>query len=670
MFAGKSRLTKGYALLTVILLFALAACETTKSGAKHPTPQTATSANTAQPTTRQVSYIEPAERYPELINSCEIRQARLAGGGGNGGAEGTFVITGSRIARSDVGSDNPVTIITGEELRSTGVSNLGQSLRQSLAAGSGGFNQSSVEPTVEDRGISSRTEPARRRTSRAQAPAGHRPNTPYPYVSRETYEDQSPNSFQLVTESPVSTFSADVDTASYSNMRRMLSNCRMPQRGAIRTEELVNYFSYDYEATRRRSRPFAPTVWLTPTPWNEATQLLHVGIRGYEIPRRRQPLLNLVFLVDVSGSMGSANKLPLVQESLRLLVGEMRANDTISLVVYAGRTAVVLEPTRARNRDVILQAIDNLRSGGSTAGGAGIALAYDMAEANFDPNRVNRVILSTDGDFNVGITDRNSLRDFIATKRETGVYFSYLGFGAGNYNDAMAQSLAQAGNGNASYIDNLNEARKVLVDEMRSTIFPIADDVKYQIEFNPAHVAEYRLVGYETRLLNREDFNNDLVDAGDVGSGHTVTALYEIVPVGSEALHYEPLRYQEAPELSDETSGNELAFLRMRFKIPGEDTSQLIERPVLMDELTDNIHDAPEDARFAAAVAAFGQHLRHDPYLPDYGLQDIYDLAEGGMGEDENGLRTEFLQLLRLAQILSPEPHPGEPETGEAEAVE
>jgi len=473
---------------------------------------------------------------------------------------------------------------------------------------------------------------------------------PLPVTDRENYEDSEPGRFLLVNESPVSTFSADVDTASYANMRRMLEDGRLPQRGALRTEELVNYFSYDYSYPENREAPFEPTVWVTPTPWNDGTQLMHIGIRGFDDVEAEKPLLNLVFLIDVSGSMGSTDKLPLVQQSLRLLVNEMRPEDRISLVVYAGRSAVELEPTEARHRGRILRAIDRLTSGGSTAGAEGLRTAYQLAEENFEAARVNRVILASDGDFNVGISNPDAMRDFVTQKRETGIYLSVLGFGSGNYNDVMGQRLAQAGNGNASYIDSISEARKVLVDEMRATLFPIANDVKFQIEFNPAQVAEYRLVGYETRMLNREDFNNDEVDAGDMGAGHTVTAIYEIVPVGSDATHYEPLRYGE--EATNAGSGEELAFLRMRYKLPGEDDSNLIERPIMADEALHSMDAASDDARFAAAVAAFGQHLRHDPYLPDYTMEDIIALAQSGRGDDDFGYRAEFVQLLRLAQSL------------------
>ncbi len=490
--------------------------------------------------------------------------------------------------------------------------------------------------------------------ARAHESPAYAPPAPHPYYdpgpNRENYEDVDAGRFLLVGEAPVSTFSADVDTASYSNMRRILRNCQLPQRGALRTEELINYFSYDYAAPEDRSEPFAPSVWLTPTPWNSATQLLHVGIRGFDEVKAEQPLLNLVFLIDVSGSMRSQDKLPLVQASLRLLVNEMRPQDRISIVTYAGHSGVLLQPTQARHRGQILRAIDGLSAGGSTAGAEGLRTAYALAEQNFDDTRVNRIILASDGDFNVGMSDPDAMRDFIAHKRETGIYFTYLGYGTGNYNDVMAQRLAQAGNGNAAYIDSISEAQKVLVDEMRATLFPIANDVKFQVEFNPAVVAEYRLIGYETRALNREDFNNDEVDAGDIGNGHTVTALYEIVSVGSEATHYDPLRYGDVTPA--EANPQEIAFLRMRYKLPGEDESNLMERPIYAREAIADLDDASDDVRFAAAVAAMGQYLRNDPYLPDYSIQDIRDLAQSARGDDPRGLRAEFVQLANLVEAI------------------
>jgi Ca-activated chloride channel family protein len=350
--------------------------------------------------------------------------------------------------------------------------------------------------------------------------------------------------------------------------------------------------------------------------------------------------------------MGEPNKLPLVQQSFRLLVDQLTARDRVSIVVYAGAAGAVLEPTPGNERGRILAALDNLSAGGSTAGGEGLRLAYALAEQNFNRNAVNRIIIATDGDFNVGINDPEQLQDFVERKRETGIYLSVFGFGGGNYNDALMQRLAQNGNGVATYIDTLNEARRVLRDEMASNMFSIANDVKIQVEFNPNRVAEYRLIGYETRMLRREDFNNDAVDAGEIGAGHSVTAIYEIVPVGGRTFN-DPLRYQPATERAP-TTASELAFLRIRYKLPGQDTSRLIERPITQADAVANITQANESARWATAVAGYGQLLRGDAFLaPTYGWDDVINLAQGARGRDEFGWRAEFVQLARNAQTAA-----------------
>jgi Ca-activated chloride channel family protein len=470
-----------------------------------------------------------------------------------------------------------------------------------------------------------------------------------PPVNTERYEDVDPNPVKIAAVEPVSTFSIDVDTASYSNVRRFLHEGTLPPRDAVRIEEMVNYFDYAYDLPKERTAPFATSVAVIPTPWNPGTKLLHIGIKGYDIARAERPRANLVFLIDVSGSMQSADKLPLVKQTVTDFVRQLEARDRVAIVVYAGNAGTVLEPTPAGDQSTILAAIDRLEAGGSTAGGEGIRQAYALAERNFDKGAVNRVILATDGDFNVGITEPEALEDFVARKRETGIYLSVLGFGTGNINDTLWQKLAQSGNGNAAYIDSLMEGHKVLVEEASSTLFPIANDVKIQVEFNPTVVAEYRLIGYETRALKREDFNNDKVDAGEIGSGHEVTALYEITPVGSPARLNDPLRYgtQAEPPVADR--GSEYAFLRLRYKLPGEQTSRLIERPVAASDAYAIVERAPPEARFAVAVAAFGELLRGDPYLKTYGYDDVLALAQTARGADEYGYRAEFVQLVRLA---------------------
>jgi len=479
---------------------------------------------------------------------------------------------------------------------------------------------------------------------------------PYPGPAeqdRERYAEADPNPVKRVHAEPVSTFSIDVDTAAYANVRRFLKDGQLPPVDAVRIEELINYFDYAYAPPTVADQPFATDIALFSSPWDPGSQLLRIGIKGYEIEEAERPSANLVFLVDTSGSMNSPDKLPLLKRSLRLLVEEMHPRDRIAIVAYAGTSGVVLEPTSGSERGKIIHAIEAFQAGGSTAGAAGIRQAYQLAEAGFDEAAINRVILATDGDFNVGISDPDRLEDFIAAKRDSGVYLSILGFGRGNLNDLLMQKLAQSGNGNASYIDGLMEAQKVLVDEMGSTLFPIADDVKIQIEFNPKRVAEYRLIGYETRMLQQEDFKNDHIDAGEIGSGHTVTALYEMTPPDSPSRLVDDLRYGIKPA-SLEQSGdvaNEVAWLRLRYKRPGEDKSLLIERPVSADMAT-VFEEAPKEARFASAVAAFGQILRQSPHMGTFDLQAAEDIARSARGDDPFGYRGEFLRLVRLAKSV------------------
>jgi Ca-activated chloride channel family protein len=467
----------------------------------------------------------------------------------------------------------------------------------------------------------------------------------------ERYPGARPNAVKIAANEPVSTFSLDVDTASYANVRRYLNQNTLPPVDAVRVEEMVNYFDYAYLTPRDRNAPFAPSVAVYPSPWNPDTQILHVGIKGYDLPRSERPKANLVFLIDTSGSMNEPAKLPLVKRSFQLLLNQLRPEDRVSIVVYAGSAGMVLEPTPGWDKDKILASLERLQAGGSTAGGEGIRQAYDLAKMNFDRNGVNRVILATDGDFNVGITDPNALEAFVARERASGVFLSVLGFGGGNYNDLLMQKLSQAGNGTAAYIDTLNEARKVFVDEMSSTLFTIAKDVKVQVEFNPARVAEYRLIGYETRMLNQTDFNNDRVDAGDVGAGHTVTALYEITPVGSRAQMTDPLRYggRAEPRAAD----SEIAFVKIRYKLPNEDVSKLITRPVANADVVSDFNRLPIDYRFAAAVAGSAQLLRHDPYIKSFDYGRAIEIAQGARGDDEFGYRNEFVQLLRAAQTAA-----------------
>tara|TARA_R110000824_G_scaffold118960_14_gene272175 strand:+ start:309372 stop:310994 length:1623 start_codon:yes stop_codon:yes gene_type:complete len=471
---------------------------------------------------------------------------------------------------------------------------------------------------------------------------------PRPVLDAEKYRDVPLNSVKRVADDPVSTFSIDVDTASYANMRRFLNDRQLPPRDAVRVEELVNYFDYDYPRPTSAETPFRATTTLLRSPWSKDRQILHIGVQGFDIPQGEQPPLNLVLLVDTSGSMHSEDKLPLAKKALDLLIDQLDKGDHVAIVAYAGSAGEVLSPTKGNEKRKIRAALNELQSGGSTAGGQGLALAYALAEENFDKDAVNRVILLTDGDFNVGINDPEKLKDFVAEKRKSGIYLSTYGFGRGNYNDAMMQAIAQTGNGTAGYIDTMQEARKLLRDDLAGSLFPIADDVKIQIEFNPAVVSEYRLIGYETRMLNREDFNNDKVDAGEVGSGASVTALYEITPVGAK-MSSDPLRYQSEKEAAP-VKGAELAFLKIRYKQPGKDVSKLIEQPVSAESIN-SVAEAPEATRWALAVAGFGERLRGSPWIgDDFGFETIRSLAQKARGEDEFGLRAEFVQLVRTAE--------------------
>jgi Ca-activated chloride channel family protein len=469
------------------------------------------------------------------------------------------------------------------------------------------------------------------------------------HQGRDKFEDVDPSPVKLVSQEPVSTFSVDVDTASYSFVRRQLNQGVLPQKDAVRVEEMINYFDYDYPLPESRETPFKATVSVTDAPWKPGNKLIHIGIRGYDIAPEETPASNLVFLLDVSGSMNSPDKLPLVKQSMGLLLSQLKPSDTVAIVAYAGAAGTVLEPTEARHKQKILAAMGRLSAGGSTAGGQGIKLAYQLAQANFDEEAVNRVILATDGDFNVGISNREELKGFVERQRESGIYLSVLGFGQGNYNDHMMQALAQNGNGVAAYIDTLSEAQKVLVDEATSTLFPIAKDVKIQMEFNPDAVQEYRLLGYETRALKREDFNNDKVDAGDIGAGHRVTAIYEITPVGADSGLIDPPRYP-GNGATEPGEGDEYGFLKMRYKLPEESSSKLITTPVLVEqpEMSEKMQ---QETSFATAVAGFAELLRGGEYSGDWTYQNVIDLGNRSKGDDLYGYRAEFVQLARKAAV-------------------
>lgn len=476
------------------------------------------------------------------------------------------------------------------------------------------------------------------------------PNQP---TDRENYAALEENPVKRAAEQPVSTFGIDVDTGSYANVRRFLNDGRLPPPDAVRIEELVNYFDYDYPVPDSRQPPFRVTTELAPTPWNAKTVLLSVGIKGYDLPKTHLPPANLVFLIDVSGSMDSPDKLGLLKSAFKLLIQQLRAEDKVAIAVYAGAAGVVLEPTSGREKAKIISALEQLSAGGSTNGGEGIQLAYHLARQSFAKEGVNRVILATDGDFNVGTVDFAALKNLVETQRKSGIALTTLGFGTGNYNDQLMEQLADAGNGNYAYIDTLQEGNKVLVEQMSATLLTIAKDVKIQIEFNPAVVEEYRLIGYENRVLRREDFNNDAVDAGDIGAGHTVTALYEIALKGSGGSLTEPLRYSpSATTESTNRQNDEIAFLRLRYKQPNSNSSQLQEWPIRREQQRPDWQSASERFQFAAAVAGFGQLLRGGRYTVGFTYRDVLELARGARGNDPYGYRSGFLTLVGLAQSL------------------
>ena len=476
---------------------------------------------------------------------------------------------------------------------------------------------------------------------------------PMPQLDREHYERPSDNPVHSAREQPLSTFSIDVDTGSYANVRRMLHDGQRPPTDAVRAEEFINYFDYAHPAPRGTDTPFRVTTELAAAPWNPQRQLLMIGIKGYDVPRQALPPANLVFLIDTSGSMASADKLPLLKQAFAMLVPQLRAQDRVSIVVYAGSAGLVLPPTPGDRHAEILAALERLQAGGSTNGGDGIRLAYATARQGFVAAGSNRVILATDGDFNVGTVDQSALETLVADQRRSGVALSTLGFGRGNYNDAMAERLADVGDGNHAYIDSAREAHKVLVRQMQATLLTIARDVKIQVEFNPAQVAEYRLIGYENRLLAREDFANDKVDAGEIGAGHSVTALYEITPVGSAAQRLPALRYADPAQPQAPRQAGELAQLRLRYKLPGQERSRLLQSTIATAAAT---AQPSADLRFAAAVAAYADLLRGGAHIDGWSWAQVASAARAATGEDRSGSRREFVELLAIGQgLVAPE---------------
>ena len=542
-----------------------------------------------------------------------------------------------------------------------GDSVLSESLRLELEEQATSVGTQSLERRAQEQGMRSYESNAASEAGAAGLSMSIEPSMIYDeYRSQLRFTEFKTNPVKLVVEEPVSTFSIDVDTTSYAFLRAMLNQGIVPSKDAIRTEELVNYFPYDYAPPDRHDQPFATHVSVMPTPWNDASLIMHIGIKAFEPDLSKAPPANLVFLIDTSGSMDQPNKLPLLIRSFKLLLSNLAPDDKVAIVAYAGSAGVVLEPTPVSQRSKILNSLENLYAGGSTAGGEGIRLAYSLAEQHLVADGINRVILATDGDFNVGMTGVDELEEFISRKRSSGVFLSVLGFGLDNYNDDLMQHLAQSGNGNAAYIDSISEARKVLVEQVTSTLVTIAKDVKIQVEFNPALVSEYRLIGYETRMLDREDFRNDKVDAGEVGAGHSVTAIYELTPANTDAGFIPPSRYQNTEPNQSGGFDNEFAYLKIRYKLPDAQSSTLVSQPVTVDDYYETVDSAPRDVRFAAAVAAFGELLRGGRYTGEFGYDDVIGLAQGARGEDRFGYRNEFIRLVQMAEVAEPLDFPEE----------
>jgi len=488
----------------------------------------------------------------------------------------------------------------------------------------------------------------------AEYSVGYAPPQDYmlPPHNTEEYDAIAENIFREATKNPLSTFSIDVDAASYSNVRRFINNGQRPPKDAVRIEEMINYFDYDYEQPDDE-HPFSVITEISKAPWNSKHKLVHIGLQGKRIPTENLPPSNLVFLLDVSGSMNQPNKLPLLKTSFRMLVEQLRPQDHVAIVVYAGAAGLVLGPTSGVDKMKIIGALDRLEAGGSTAGGAGIKLAYEVAKEHLKKEGNNRIILATDGDFNIGESSNAGMERLIEEKRKDGIFLTVLGFGMGNYKDSKMEILADKGNGNYAYIDNITESRKVLVNEFGGTLFTIAKDVKLQIEFNPAKVSAYRLIGYENRMLKSEDFNNDKKDAGELGSGHTVTALYEIIPVGveSEFMKIDELKYQTAKIDPKAVYSKELMTIKLRYKKPDSETSKLIVHPLVDGNIP--LAKTSDNFRWSASVAAFGMLLRESEYINNFTYDQAIALAETARGKDKEGYRIEFINMMKSFGVVA-----------------
>jgi Ca-activated chloride channel homolog len=642
-----------------------------KSAAAEPAvtaPPAASAAQSVDPTTGTRTFQADVVDLNTIPSNLVQRMDVVTGGASTTGAArareelseelSEIQVTGTRIQQpGNATSTNPIQSITGEQMRQLSLANVADKLTQVAPppgppAPPAFANVRGMDPAFGARTLTMVD-------GRRVVPTSNQAEVVTPPTTGR-FEQFEANPVKRVADEPVSTFSIDVDTASYSFVRRQLNQIgarqQLPPMDSVRVEEMINYFDYSWPAPASRNEPLRPTVTVSDSPWGKGKKLVHVGIKGYELPARGKPDANLVLLMDVSGSMAPADRLPLAKQSVALLLDSLKPTDTVAIAVYAGAAGTVLPPTPVRERRVIEQALERLQSGGSTAGAQGIQLAYNLAQQGFRKDGINRILLATDGDFNVGIRDRNELKQLVERERTKGVYLSVLGFGQGNYRDEIAQTLAQNGNGVAAYIDTLQEARKVLVQEATSSLFTIASDVKIQVEFNPATVAEYRLIGYETRALAREDFNNDKVDAGDVGSGHKVTAIYEITPVGSGAQLIDERRYSDSKVAADARGkGGEYGFLKIRYKLPGQSESRLMQQPIQQNAGVPVA--VRQDVNFSTAVAGFAQLLRGGKYTGTLSFDDVLRQAETSLGKDDYGYRAEFVQLARKARDAGTTPN-------------
>lgn len=586
--------------------------------------------------------LEPAPKNSNQIgNSNKENDAELE----------TIMVTGSRIKRVDSETADEGLVLDRAQIEESGNDDAFASKENIEIPSPAAPPAPPASPLRKDQLTRGTTVTAAASPVLYAPPAEKKEITDVPIQNTENYQTKADNALVITAEVPVSTFSIDVDTGSYSNVRRMINQGQLPPRDAVRAEEFINYFDYAYAPPNSSKNPFSVTTEIAPAPWNQDRKLLMVGIKGYEVTTNNVPASNVVFLIDTSGSMESPDKIELLKAAFKQMVPKLREQDRVSIVVYAGSAGLVLPPTSGAEKSTIVAALDGLSAGGSTNGGQGIQLAYAMAKQGMIKNGVNRVILASDGDFNVGTVNLEALKTMVANERESGIALTTLGFGQGNYNDELAEQLADIGNGNHFYIDTLNEAHKVLCEELSATMMTIAKDVKIQIEFNPTLVSEYRLIGYENRMLRREDFNNDKIDAGEIGAGHDVTALYELTLTDSKSKSVDPLRYNNNPSVTA-FNNNELAFLKLRYKQPNATKSILIEKPLLRTQIAQT---AGTRMKMAAGVAAFADQLRGGNHMDGFGLAQIKALIQSSDMRDPFGYRAELVSLIDKTRAIKGE---------------